>query len=57
MVPVRWNALVDLEEILEGNRKSAFLMFILKMLQWDPSKRYSAGELLKDPWLNNIIHD
>lgn len=36
---------------LEGEPKAEFLRFLKRMLQWDPDKRASARELLKDPWL------
>ena len=36
---------------LEGRDKEEFLNFVLKMLEWLPEKRKSAGELLEDPWL------
>ncbi len=34
-----------------GERKTGFLRFLRRILQWDPEKRPSALELLKDPWL------
>jgi len=44
-------ALEDLEQHLEGDSKACFLSFTRKTLQWRPEDRPSAGELLKDPWL------
>ncbi|PTU19731.1 hypothetical protein P175DRAFT_0503248 [Aspergillus ochraceoroseus IBT 24754] len=57
----QWNAAVEVphysleesEEYLEGENKTMFLLFIRKMLQWDPEERQSAHELLSDPWLNS----
>ncbi|TVY75705.1 Serine/threonine-protein kinase SRPK, partial [Lachnellula suecica] len=39
------------EENLNGKDKELFLNFIKSMLQWEPEKRMTAGELLNDPWL------
>lgn len=36
---------------LEGAAREDFLRFLRRLLQWDPVKRPSARELLKDPWL------
>lgn len=36
---------------LEGVEKAEFLRFLRRLLQWEPSKRPSARELLKDSWL------
>jgi serine/threonine-protein kinase SRPK3 len=35
-----------------GEDKTLFLQFIRRMLRWMPEDRATAGELLKDPWLN-----
>ncbi|GKZ32517.1 hypothetical protein AbraIFM66950_001986 [Aspergillus brasiliensis] len=43
--------LEDRETSLEGSDKIPFLRFMRKMLQWDPSKRSSAKELLEDEWI------
>ncbi|KXJ88091.1 kinase-like domain-containing protein [Microdochium bolleyi] len=39
------------EWLLSGNDKIRFLEFMQKLIQWDPSNRYNAAELQKDPWL------
>ncbi|POS74249.1 hypothetical protein DHEL01_v207365 [Diaporthe helianthi] len=39
------------EKLLEGEDKAEFLRFIRRMLQWDPSSRPSAVELVNDPFL------
>ncbi|KAI0760098.1 kinase-like domain-containing protein [Fomes fomentarius] len=39
------------EERLEGENKAQFLRFVRKMLRWKPEDRFTARELLKDPWL------
>lgn len=36
---------------LDGEDKAEFLRFLRRMLQWDPVKRATAGELRSDPWL------
>lgn len=41
------------ERRLEGKKKSMFLQFIRKMLQWVPEKRHTAKQLLEDPWLRS----
>ncbi|KAL4782151.1 kinase-like domain-containing protein [Aspergillus varians] len=56
----KWKAAVEVphcsleesEEYLEGESKEMFMLFIRKMLQWDPEERQSARELLSDHWLN-----
>ena len=47
-------SLDDLEENLTGDNKRAFLRFMGKMIQWRPEDRQTAGQLLKDEWLNSI---
>ncbi|KAI0112235.1 kinase domain protein [Nemania sp. FL0031] len=37
---------------LTGEEKRRFLEFVRKMLNWDPAQRSTAGQLLRDPWLN-----
>ncbi|TFY58246.1 hypothetical protein EVJ58_g6542 [Rhodofomes roseus] len=39
------------ETRLEGKEKAEFLRFTRRMLQWEPEKRATAAELLKDRWL------
>lgn len=43
------------ETSLEGEDKKedreCFLRFMRKMLQWEPEKRSSAGELTEDEWI------
>lgn len=39
------------EQKLDGEEKVDFLAFLGKMLQWRPEDRFSARELMKDPWL------
>ncbi|KAI0760090.1 CDK4/6 [Fomes fomentarius] len=39
------------EERLEGENKAQFLKFVRKMLRWKPEDRFTALELLQDPWL------
>lgn len=43
------------ETTLEGEDKKedreCFLRFMRKMLQWEPEKRSSAGELAEDEWI------
>lgn len=34
-----------------SNNKDAFVLFMRKILKWDPEERQSARELLNDPWL------
>jgi len=46
-------ALEDIEVYLEGENKEHFMIFMRKMLQWDPEKRFSAHDLLQDQWLNS----
>lgn len=42
------------ESTLEGTaEREAFLRFMDKMLQWEPSKRSSAKELAEDEWLHS----
>ena len=41
------------ERRLSGDNKAQFLIFVRKMLQWLPEKRYTAKQLLEDPWLNS----
>lgn len=44
------------ETTLEGRaEREAFLHFMRKMLQWEPSKRSSARELAEDEWLQSYI--
>ncbi|GLA06707.1 hypothetical protein AnigIFM60653_007650 [Aspergillus niger] len=43
--------LEDRETSFEGLDKTRFLIFVRKMLQWDPNKRSSAKELLEDEWI------
>ncbi|KAK4207751.1 CMGC SRPK kinase [Rhypophila decipiens] len=52
-IPER-KSLEDLETtLLEGEQadRAKFLALMRKMLQWDPSKRATAGELLEDEWI------
>ena len=37
---------------LEGEEKIAFLDFIQKMLRWLPEDRWTAKQLLEDPYLD-----
>ena len=49
---------ISLEErvsVLEGEEKELFLDFIRSMLKWRPEDRKSATELLKHPWMADII--
>ena len=39
------------EDRLEGENKAQFLSFIRKMVKWKPEDRYSAQDLIEDPWL------
>ncbi|KAG6024346.1 hypothetical protein E4U19_003845 [Claviceps sp. Clav32 group G5] len=39
------------EKFLKGEDKECFLRLMRKMLQWEPEKRSSAKELLKDEWI------
>ncbi|EHA19843.1 hypothetical protein ASPNIDRAFT_124578 [Aspergillus niger ATCC 1015] len=43
--------LEDRETSFKGLNKTRFLVFVRKMLQWDPNKRSSAKELLEDEWI------
>lgn len=63
-IPGNWRAdmpipastsLGELEENLDGKRKELFIDFMRSMLQWVPEDRISTKELLKDPWLNDMI--
>ncbi|KAH9844733.1 kinase-like protein [Teratosphaeria destructans] len=38
---------------LSGDTKAQFLELVRKMLQWLPEKRYTAEQLLSDPWLDS----
>ncbi|RAK72536.1 kinase-like protein [Aspergillus fijiensis CBS 313.89] len=46
-------SLETLEGNLEGEPRLLFLRFLRKMLQWKPEERFSARELLEDPWLRS----
>ena len=49
---------ISLEErvsVLEGDEKELFFDFIRSMLKWRPEDRKSATELLKHPWMADII--
>ena len=49
---------ISLEErvsVLEGEEKELFLDFIRSMLKWRPEDRKSATELLKHPWMADIM--
>lgn len=46
--------LADTVSSLEGEEKTRFLDFPLKMLRWLPEERKTAEELLEDPWLHDI---
>ncbi|RAL05403.1 putative protein kinase [Aspergillus ibericus CBS 121593] len=52
-VQIPENSLEDSEEYLEGENKEMFLVFVRKMLCWNPEERQSARELLTDPWLTS----
>jgi hypothetical protein len=39
------------ETSLEGEEKEMFLRLVRKMLQWEPEKRSSSGELEQDEWV------
>lgn len=54
-VPER-NPLEKRETRLEGQDKEMFLCLVRKMLQWEPGKRSSAGELEEDEWLQAQLH-
>ncbi|TFY61232.1 hypothetical protein EVJ58_g4639 [Rhodofomes roseus] len=45
-------SLESLETQLEGEEKAEFLRFMRRMLQWEPEKRATAAELLRDPWFS-----
>ncbi len=49
-IPSR-KSLDQLETNLDGHDKILFLQFVSKMLQWDPQKRQTPGQLLEDEWL------
>lgn len=44
-------SLEERESSLEGENKERFLVMMRKMLQWEPSKRFSAKELADDEWI------
>ena len=45
------------EKRLGGDKKAEFLRFIGRFLQWEPEKRATAADLLKDPWLKKVEGD
>ncbi|KAL3477218.1 kinase-like domain-containing protein [Aspergillus californicus] len=48
---------IDLESMandLDGDEKSLFIQFILRMLRWKPEDRASVDDLLSDPWFQSI---
>ncbi|KAG8815884.1 hypothetical protein FRC17_000559 [Serendipita sp. 399] len=53
-VEVKTDSLEQQVESLEGERKKQFLEFMRKMLRWKPEERYTAKQLLEDPWLRDI---
>lgn len=48
-------SLEEREINLEGQDKVHFLRLMRKMLQWEPHRRSSTEELLKDEWLAEIL--
>ncbi|KAK6006597.1 hypothetical protein QM012_007007 [Aureobasidium pullulans] len=48
------DSLEESDERLLDNDLEKFAAFFQKMLQWDPQKRQSAAELLKDEWLLDV---
>nr|POE98275.1 serine/threonine-protein kinase srpk [Quercus suber] len=44
-------SLEALETRLSGVKRTRFLKFIRRMLQWKPEMRFTAKQLLEDPWL------
>lgn len=46
--------LEERETTLEGKmEREAFLRFMRKVLQWEPSQRSSAKELAQDEWIHS----
>lgn len=48
-------SLEERETTLEGQDKVRFLQLMRKMLQWEPHRRSSTEELVKDEWLAEIL--
>jgi hypothetical protein len=46
-------SLEDSEQFAEAEERRMFCAFIGKMVKWVPERRATAGELLKDEWLNS----
>lgn len=40
------------ETVFEGEERAKFLRFVGKMLQWEPSARSYAHELVDDEWIH-----
>lgn len=40
------------ENALDGEDRAKFLRFVSKMLQWEPSARSHAHELIDDEWIH-----
>lgn len=40
---------------MEGESKEEFLAFMRSMLRWLPEERKTAAELLKDPWMEDVM--
>ncbi|RJE21391.1 Protein kinase domain protein [Aspergillus sclerotialis] len=45
----------DTIHALEGGKKDQFLAFARKMLRWLPDDRFTAKELIEDPWLSDDL--
>ncbi|OAQ84122.1 CMGC/SRPK protein kinase [Purpureocillium lilacinum] len=51
-IVTKWRAILDeVPECLEGE-ESDFLVFIARMMRWEPEDRATARMLLQDPWLD-----
>ena len=48
-------SLEERETTLSGQDKDLFLRMVRKMLQWEPEKRATAGELANDEWIRKTL--
>ena len=41
----------DLLKIMGGSENLEFYKFVMRCLEWDPSKRMTPDEALQNPWI------
>lgn len=51
MAPIPDTSLERMEQRLEGEEKELFLVFMRKMLQWEPEDRQDSEGVYWDEWL------